>query len=98
MNSRETAGRRRDTVEVSDLNRFLNHMGISFAKWSAIPWMAIATGAQTERRGGAGPVGGLLGSKDPTGRLVGSGFFSLSLPFQSQIVKFPNTSSSLVDA
>src|SRR5262245_5448560 len=25
-------------------------------------------GAQTERRGGAGPVGGLLGGKDPTGR------------------------------
>src|SRR5690349_3847649 len=29
----------------------------------------IAAGAQTERRGGAGPVGGLLGGKDPTGRL-----------------------------
>ena len=27
-------------------------------------------GAQTERRGGAGPVRGLLGGKDPTGRLV----------------------------
>ena len=27
-----------------------------------------ATGAQTERRGGAGPVRGLLGGKDPTGR------------------------------
>jgi hypothetical protein len=26
------------------------------------------SGAQTERRGGAGPVGGLLGGKDPTGR------------------------------
>src|SRR5262249_47925509 len=25
-------------------------------------------GAQTERRGGAGPVGGLLGGKDPAGR------------------------------
>jgi hypothetical protein len=35
------------------------------------PIMATATypGAQTERRGGAGPVGGLLGGKDPTGRL-----------------------------
>jgi len=32
--------------------------------------MATATypGAQTERRGGAGPVRGLLGSKDPIGR------------------------------
>jgi hypothetical protein len=28
----------------------------------------IVPGAQTERRGGAGPVGGLLGGKDPTGR------------------------------
>ena len=28
------------------------------------------SGAQTERRGGAGPVGGLLGGKGPTGRLV----------------------------
>jgi len=27
-----------------------------------------AAGAQTERRGGAGPVGGLLGGEDPTGR------------------------------
>jgi hypothetical protein len=30
----------------------------------------IVPGAQTERRGGAGPVGGLLGGKDPTGRFV----------------------------
>jgi hypothetical protein len=28
------------------------------------------SGAQTERRGGAGPVRGLLGGKDLTGRLV----------------------------
>jgi hypothetical protein len=28
------------------------------------------SGAQTERRGGAGPVGGLLGGKDPTGRFL----------------------------
>jgi hypothetical protein len=31
-------------------------------------WRGIVPGAQTERRGGAGPVGGLLGGKDPTGR------------------------------
>src|SRR4051812_18836330 len=37
--------------------------------WSALQWGDIAAGAQTERRGGAGPVGGLLGGKDPTGRL-----------------------------
>ena len=30
----------------------------------------IVPGAQTERRGGAGPVGGLLGGKDPTGRFA----------------------------
>jgi hypothetical protein len=29
---------------------------------------AIVPGAQTERRGGAGPARGLLGGKDPTGR------------------------------
>src|SRR5262245_57259416 len=30
----------------------------------------IVPGAQAERRGGAGPVGGLLGGKDLTGRLA----------------------------
>ena len=30
--------------------------------------MATYPGAQTERRGGAGPVGSLLGGKDPIGR------------------------------
>jgi len=29
-----------------------------------------AAGAQTERRGGAGPVRGLLGGKDRTGRFI----------------------------
>jgi hypothetical protein len=29
-----------------------------------------ACGAQTERRGGAGPMEGLLGGKDPTDRFV----------------------------
>src|SRR5207237_4085988 len=38
--------------------------------WSAIQWRDIVPGAQTGRRGGAGPVGGLLGGKDPTGRLA----------------------------
>jgi len=39
--------------------------------------MATATpsGAQTERRGGAGPVRGLLGGKDLTGRLSSSSLF-----------------------
>jgi hypothetical protein len=31
---------------------------------------AVASGAQTERRGGAGPVRGLLGGKAPTGQFV----------------------------
>jgi hypothetical protein len=37
---------------------------------SAVLRRDIAAGAQTERRGGAGPVGGLLGGKDPTGRFT----------------------------
>src|SRR5438132_7568861 len=36
---------------------------------SALTWSDIDPGAQTERRGGAGPAGGLLGGKDPAGRL-----------------------------
>ena len=35
---------------------------------------ATYPGAQTERRGGAGPVGGLLGAKDLTGRPFVYGF------------------------
>jgi hypothetical protein len=35
---------------------------------SALPEKDNAPGAQTERWGGAGPFGGLLGGKDPTGR------------------------------
>lgn len=37
---------------------------------SALMAMATDPGAQTERRGSAGPVGGLLGGKEPTGRFV----------------------------
>ena len=36
---------------------------------SALQWRDIVPGAQTERRGGAGPVRGLLGGKGLTGRL-----------------------------
>ena len=35
--------------------------------WSAIQSRDIAPGAQTERRGGAGPVTTLLGGRDVTG-------------------------------
>ena len=43
------------------------------------------SGAQTERRGGAGPVGGLLGGKDPTGRLLVSVYTFAELAFISAI-------------
>src|SRR5215475_130105 len=41
-----------------------------FRSRSAIQWWDIAAGAQTGRRGGAGPAGGLLGGKDPAGRVL----------------------------
>ena len=41
-----------------------------FPGWSAVDWVDIVPGAQTERRGGAGPVRSLLGGKDLTGRLA----------------------------
>src|SRR5437016_13376144 len=41
---------------------------------SAIERKDIVPGAQTERRGGAGPVRGLLGGKDLTGRFVSRQF------------------------
>jgi len=37
------------------------------------------SGAQTERRAGAGPVGGLLGGKDPAGRFLSVGELTLVL-------------------
>src|SRR5262245_23402852 len=47
-----------------------------------------ASGAQTERRGGAGPVGGLLGGKDPAGR------FDLSLRSQNSNFTAPTRGST----
>ena len=41
---------------------------LSMLSWSAIQWIDITSGEQTERWGGAGPAGGLLGGKDPAGR------------------------------
>jgi hypothetical protein len=35
-----------------------------------VTWIRSDAGAQTERRGGAGPKGGLLGGKEPTGRFA----------------------------
>jgi hypothetical protein len=37
------------------------------------------SGAQTERRGGAGPVRGLLGGKDPTSRILRGAESAVSL-------------------
>src|SRR5687767_2868128 len=45
--------------------------------WSALSWKRLTPGAQTERRGDAGPVRGLLGGKDLTGRLVWFQVFQL---------------------
>src|SRR5262249_48817372 len=53
--------------------------------WQLLPFLCglryhggdTAAGAQTVRRGGAGPAGGLLGGKDPTGRLASPLIFSL---------------------
>ena len=47
---------------------FVVRCNIDSLLWSAFEWRDVAPGAQTERRGGAGPVRGLLGGKDPTGR------------------------------
>jgi hypothetical protein len=45
-------------------------MGISGVSGLRYDGHAITRGAQTERRGGVGPVRGLLGGKDRTGRDV----------------------------
>src|SRR5262245_31481026 len=45
-----------------------------FPGWSEVGWGRHLPGAQTGRRGGAGPAGGLLGGKDPTGRFTTTRF------------------------
>jgi len=55
--------------------------------WSAKQAVHNAAGAQTERRGGAGLVRGLLGGKDLTGRLFATSDFRL------QILDFPEISN-----
>src|SRR5262245_5520432 len=40
-----------------------------FPGWSAIQWPDIAAGAQTERRGGAGPAGACLAVRTPPAAL-----------------------------
>src|SRR5262245_38520430 len=46
------------------------HLNLASLLRSALGWKGIVPGAQTERRGGAGPAGGLLGGKDPAGRFA----------------------------
>src|SRR6516165_3851407 len=40
-------------------------VGSPFRSWSAIQWRDIVAGAQTERRGGAGPAGACLAVRIP---------------------------------
>src|SRR5207248_9755255 len=85
-------------------------MVVSFADAVCERVMTALPGAQTERRGGAGPAGGLLGGKDPTGRF----FRSQESGFRHRAAagisrrrfrwsrtqfkhKLPKTSSSLLD-
>jgi hypothetical protein len=46
-------------------------------------------GAQTGRRGGAGPVGGLLGGKDPTGRFSSESSVSNSREYVRHFRELP---------
>src|SRR6187455_3062079 len=57
-------------------------MGGSFSDAVCGRMESTLLGAQTGRRGGAGPVGGLLGGKDPTGRFV----FRLVLKIEHVVV------------
>src|SRR5262245_125451 len=58
-----------DGRDFRDVSKERNHMGISLAGAVVCSWNVRGPpGAQTVRRVGAGPVGGLLGGKDPTGR------------------------------
>src|SRR5262249_60775973 len=42
--------------DFSGLDCERNHIVVSFALWSAMEWRDITAGAQTERRGDAGPL------------------------------------------
>src|SRR2546423_14867028 len=56
-------GAKRERVDRSPDNRLMAKTPRKDC--SAIEWRDIVPDAQSERRGGAGPVGGLLGGKDP---------------------------------
>src|SRR5262245_52257059 len=75
--------------------------------WSAIQWKNIAASAQTERRGGAGPVRGLLGGKASpaafvlivqptvTNRRLASAFQTVTSAYLSSRIHMPSRSSPL---
>src|SRR5262245_58525949 len=61
---------RHSTESRQALGREWNNMAYLLSKGGLLyDGSDIATGAQTERRGGAGPVRGLLGGKDPPAAL-----------------------------
>src|SRR5262245_41015097 len=49
-------------------------VGSPFRSWPAIQWRDIAAGAQTERRGGAGPAGACLAVRTPSAALFCANF------------------------
>src|SRR5262245_1508706 len=78
----EAAARRKIAVFIPhDSRDLLCKGGLRYTERNSAP------GAQAERRGGAGPAGGLLGGKDPSGR-----FFPSSLPI-GRSVRPPSTCS-----
>src|SRR2546430_2161509 len=57
-----------------------------------VPTAVVGAAAQTERRGGAGPAGGLLGGKAPAGRFRTSQLGSRHAPREGYL--FNNSSAS----
>src|SRR5262245_35649668 len=74
--ARQHSGERADGLRIG---REKGHMAVSFRKLVRDTVNTAGVGAQTERRGGAGPVGGLPGGKDPAGCFRSLGR-SLDLP------------------
>src|SRR5262245_48623463 len=66
----------------------------SLGDWSAIEWRDIAAGAQTERRGGAGPVGACLAVRTPPAAFQANrGYFFFSSNTSSASVPTRRNSS-----
>src|SRR5437764_648362 len=58
----------RAEVDLREPNKLRNHMSVFLLKCGLTYNGGGPPGVQTERRGGTGPVRGLLGGKDLTGR------------------------------